>query len=745
MPSRRNTRIREIIVKPHGIFLVTGPTGSGKSTSLYAFLSTINSVTKRIITIEEPVEYELKGINQIAVRADIGLTFAMGLRHILRQDPNVIMVGEIRDLETAEIAIRAALTGHLVFSTLHTNDAPSAFTRLIDMGIEPFLVASSVEAVLAQRLVRTICPKCKTEHKGGAGLLDAHRLPGKRDRHHQFLQRGRLRRMPACWATRGAWASTNCSSWMRTSAPLIMTRATSSAIAQQGHGKRHAHLAQRRLEKSQGRQDHHRRSPPRHADRGTPQVPPGRRFFQATRLGERLLMARWQSANLLHTSAAGRHFWQLSAAGDRFAVQSEKALLLNESLPSGAAAKDWQTLFRGKLNIAWLPPDKVFLRAVHLPPGDPAELAQMVELQLEKLSPLPVTHIVWSMLSCCHVRRTNPTPCRPSLSSSPPARRWRSSWGVWKPKAIWPTAWKRRGWINCWRWIMRDEGVWVIAGAPGEPALVAWWYGGTVQNLTLVSLPPGLERGPQLRTQIEQIAWAGELEGWLPGPPKVHLVASRSEAGFWEPVFKDAGEQMEIIAPMAGKELAARTAQRCAGNPATNLLPPEFATRYRQQFVDGLWMRGFFALLSAYIVAVLIYFGMLYALNIKFNHVKQDLTVQGVAFTNALKDHEQFDILQSRNDLKFALLDCWKAAAENLPESISIDNIYFDRAKFELRGTVPTDDNGDVTIFNDAMRHVPDPNRSDKTLFSEVSPPTMNAPAATTTWGFKCTIKEGGQ
>src|SRR5215472_14709071 len=156
--------IREIIVKPHGILLVTGPTGSGKSTSLYAMLSSINSIQKRIITVEEPVEYELKGINQIAVRPEIGLTFAMGLRHILRQDPNVIMVGEIRDLETAEIAIRAALTGHLVFSTLHTNDAPSAFTRLIDMGIEPFLVASSVEAVMAQRLVRTICPDCKTTY-----------------------------------------------------------------------------------------------------------------------------------------------------------------------------------------------------------------------------------------------------------------------------------------------------------------------------------------------------------------------------------------------------------------------------------------------------------------------------------------------------------------------------------------------------------------------------------------------------
>jgi type II secretion system protein E len=159
------TAIRELIVKPHGIVLITGPTGSGKSTSLYAMLSSINSIQKRIITVEEPVEYELRGINQIAVRPEIGLTFAVGLRHILRQDPNVIMVGEIRDLETAEIAIRAALTGHLVFSTLHTNDAPSAFTRLIDMGIEPFLVASSIEAIMAQRLVRTICKGCKTEQQ----------------------------------------------------------------------------------------------------------------------------------------------------------------------------------------------------------------------------------------------------------------------------------------------------------------------------------------------------------------------------------------------------------------------------------------------------------------------------------------------------------------------------------------------------------------------------------------------------
>src|SRR5438046_4793709 len=223
--------LREIILKPHGIMLVTGPTGAGKSTTLYACLSTINSVHKRIITIEEPVEYELKGINQIAVRADIGLSFAVGLRHILRQDPNVIMVGEIRDLETAEIAIRAALTGHLVFSTLHTNDAPRAFTRLIDMGIEPFLVASSVEAVLAQRLVRNICLTCKTERKVERDYLRRIGFP------EEEIETAKFWRGIGCDACRqlgyqgrmGIYALLLLNGAVR---PLILNRAASSTMAQ---------------------------------------------------------------------------------------------------------------------------------------------------------------------------------------------------------------------------------------------------------------------------------------------------------------------------------------------------------------------------------------------------------------------------------------------------------------------------------------------------------------------------------
>ena len=171
-PEDSLREFESMIHRPHGIFLVTGPTGSGKTTTLYSALSSINLPDKKIITIEDPIEYQIDGVNQIHVNAQIGLTFASGLRHIVRQDPDVIMVGEIRDLETAEIAIRAALTGHLVFSTLHTNDAPSAITRLIDMGVEDYLIASSLLGVLAQRLVRVNCPYCKVEVHPVPEMLD---------------------------------------------------------------------------------------------------------------------------------------------------------------------------------------------------------------------------------------------------------------------------------------------------------------------------------------------------------------------------------------------------------------------------------------------------------------------------------------------------------------------------------------------------------------------------------------------
>ncbi|MCP4252907.1 MAG: Flp pilus assembly complex ATPase component [Candidatus Scalindua sp.] len=164
---------KSILKKPNGIFLVTGPTGSGKSTTLYASLNEVDRSENKIITVEDPIEYNITGINQCQVNDKIGMTFPSILRAVLRQDPNIIVIGEIRDVETAEIAVTSALTGHLVMSTLHTNDAPSAITRLVDMGIKPFLISSSIQAILAQRLVRVICPKCKVPYKVEKHVLEA--------------------------------------------------------------------------------------------------------------------------------------------------------------------------------------------------------------------------------------------------------------------------------------------------------------------------------------------------------------------------------------------------------------------------------------------------------------------------------------------------------------------------------------------------------------------------------------------
>ena len=170
LDEERSLLLGKLVEKPHGLFLATGPTGSGKTTTLYSILSGIYAPEKKILTIEDPVEYELAGVAQIPVRPSRGFTFASGLRAILRQDPDVVMVGEIRDSETAEIAIRAALTGHQVFSTLHTNDSAGAVTRLLDMGVEAFLISSSLEGVLAQRLVRRICAECKSESPVAASV-----------------------------------------------------------------------------------------------------------------------------------------------------------------------------------------------------------------------------------------------------------------------------------------------------------------------------------------------------------------------------------------------------------------------------------------------------------------------------------------------------------------------------------------------------------------------------------------------
>jgi general secretion pathway protein E len=234
-PARELEQFDELIHKPYGMILVTGPTGSGKTTTLYAALERINSSGKKIITIEDPVEYRLAGVTQMQVKPTIGLTFARGLRHIVRQDPDVVLVGEIRDRETAEIAVHAALTGHLVFSTLHTNDASGAVTRLLEMGIEDFLLASAILGILAQRLVRLICPECRTPLPGGYEAeewrLVRNALGPERQPEQLFTGQG----CPACAQTgyqgrSGIYEFLVVNEGIR---PLILQRADANTLRQQ--------------------------------------------------------------------------------------------------------------------------------------------------------------------------------------------------------------------------------------------------------------------------------------------------------------------------------------------------------------------------------------------------------------------------------------------------------------------------------------------------------------------------------
>jgi general secretion pathway protein E len=233
-PPRELLQFDELIHKPYGMLLVTGPTGSGKTTTLYGALEIINSPEKKIITIEDPVEYRLAGVTQMQVKSSIGLTFAKALRHIVRQDPDVVLVGEIRDRETAEIAVHAALTGHLVFSTLHTNDAAGAISRLLEMGVEDFLLASAVMGILAQRLVRLICPECRVPLPPDAARIELERnerngLPAK-EPVQLFVGQG----CPACAHT-GYWGRTGIYELLlvdETIRQLILNRAEAASIRQ---------------------------------------------------------------------------------------------------------------------------------------------------------------------------------------------------------------------------------------------------------------------------------------------------------------------------------------------------------------------------------------------------------------------------------------------------------------------------------------------------------------------------------
>jgi hypothetical protein len=437
-------------------------------------------------------------------------------------------------------------------------------------------------------------------------------------------------------------------------------------------------------------------------------------------------MARWHSCNILQIAPDANRLWQFDAKGGGFVLNREHQ---GPSLPARFVAKSWSSLWQPRLNVAWLPPESVFLRVIELPKSNFDETLAMVELQLEKLSPMPVTQIVWTI----HVLP------QPAGSEATAGNLQTIIVVIAARNAVEEFLGKLEG-----RGFLADrleapfldqlemdgssrqpaapklhEGgseaeadAWIYPLLLGgqNAALVAWWCGGTLRNLSFVTLPPAADRTAELKKQLAQLAWSGELEGWLAGPPNWHLVADPVNAAEWETALREVlGEPVRVSQPLPPADLAGRTARRAAAaSKRVNLLPAEFSARYQQQFVDRLWLHGLGAAGILYAMGVVIYFCATGLLAMQTHKVEQAVAGISGSYTNAIQLKARYGVLRERQELKYAALDCWKVIAEQLPEGISLQRFSFaDGRKLSLNGTCGSDQINLITekgAFYDSVR-----------------------------------------
>jgi len=415
-------------------------------------------------------------------------------------------------------------------------------------------------------------------------------------------------------------------------------------------------------------------------------------------------MARWHSCNILQTAPDANRLWQFDARSG--ALSRETSSAPGQPLASGVA-KSWNSLWQPRLNVAWLPPENVFLRVIELPRSSFGETLSMVELQLEKLSPLPVTQIVWTL----------------QILPRSPAENLQTVIVVIVERSL---VEEFLGKLEAQGFLadrleapMLDQ----LSAAPAEgdgawiypallngqnAALVAWWFGGALRNLSYIVLPANGDRAKSLQEQLAQLAWAGELEGWLTAQPRWHLVAGGGLAGEWETFLRNGlGEPVQVTAPLPLPELAAHTARRAtvADGSHAVLMPAEFSGRYREQFFDRLWLHGLFATGVLYAVCVAVYFGATGVLGYQTGKVEQQVAGLGGSYTNVLQLKARYEVLKERQDLKYAALDCWKLVADLLPTGITLQRFSFgDGRRLSLNGTVSSDDITHITDFYDALR-----------------------------------------
>ncbi len=449
-------------------------------------------------------------------------------------------------------------------------------------------------------------------------------------------------------------------------------------------------------------------------------------------------MARWHFCNVFQTGAHTRRLWQFTAAGNKFHLHREETKTQAEPLNRRLVGRDWHELLQPKLNVAWLPAREVFLRVIHLPKADPDEIASMVELQLEKISPIPLAQIVWSFAGLNQSAGDLQT-----IVVVVVARHVVEQFlGELETTGFLPDRLELPFLDQLRSTTISEDGVWVYPGfgPESDSCLIAWWSGGILRNLNLLHVPPGEQRVGFIQENLNQTAWVGELEGWLVTPPTYHLVASAEQTARWSKVLQAAaGQEWKIVTPIPEQDLAALTARRAVqSNGQANLLPQEYSERYRQQFIDRLWMRGLGAVVVLYLVGVLVYFGFLQFYQYRFDKLNRQSAALAVAYTNALQVKANVEILEEQQDLQYAALDCYKAASENLPAELVLDSLNFQKGRtFRISGKAGSDDGPKVTEYNQRLKRV---TVNSKPLFKIVNPPTMTTRGNEVIWGFDCEL-----
>jgi len=414
---------------------------------------------------------------------------------------------------------------------------------------------------------------------------------------------------------------------------------------------------------------------------------------------------RWHSCNVLDVGADARQLWEFSTGNGGATLSSQRRLTLADPLPAATVRKDWRVLWRPKLNIAWLPTEQVFLRVVHLPKTEPSELQAMLELQIEKLSPLPANQIVWSFELLPPGAGETQTVIV-ILAERAPVEEFLGTLekdGYLADRLELPLLHQLAALEP------EDDTTWILVSSQDAKTLclVAWWYGGQLKDVNLIQVPREARGAALLIDHLTKVAWAGEIEGWLSAHPAWHLVADAATIEVWEPALRPwTGNDLRTHLAPSADAVATLCAERTTGHRShANLLPADYSTRYRQQFVDRLWMRGLAAVVVVYLAGVLAYFGWLQYLRHRREGVQQEVARLSQAYTNALQLKEQVRVFQEQALLKFAALDCWRVTCELLPADLTLTRFNFQGGKdLFLEGSVPFTTQTNVILFNDELR-----------------------------------------